>query len=74
VADQPIIPDGLDIPTLHVIPARDRIVPPDSARALAEIVPNAEILTPSAGHVGMAVGSRAEREVWAPVADWLLKL
>jgi polyhydroxyalkanoate synthase len=74
VADEPIIPDGLDIPTLHVIPARDRIVPPDSARALAEIVPGAEVLTPAAGHVGMAVGSRAEREVWAPVADWLLKL
>jgi polyhydroxyalkanoate synthase len=56
------------------MPARDRIVPPESARALAEIVPGAEVLTPHAGHVGMAVGSRAAREVWAPVADWILAL
>jgi polyhydroxyalkanoate synthase len=74
VADEPIIPDGIEIPSLHVIPARDRIVPPESARALCEIVPGAEVLTPAAGHVGMAVGSRAEREVWGPVAEWLLKL
>ena len=74
VAGESIIPDGIEIPSLHVIPARDRIVPPESARALAEIVPGAEVLTPAAGHVGMAVGSRAEREVWAPVAEWLRKL
>lgn len=73
VVGEPIIPDGIDIPTLHVIPSRDRIVPPESARALAAIVPGAAVLTPQAGHVGMAVGSRAEREVWAPVAEWLLK-
>lgn len=74
VAGEPVLPDAVDVPSLHVIPARDRIVPPESARALAAIVPGATMLTPQAGHVGMAVGSRAEREVWEPVAQWLLKL
>ena len=74
VAGDPVIPDGIEMPTLHVIPARDRIVPPESARALAAIVPGAEVLTPHAGHVGMAVGSRAQNEVWRPVAEWLAAL
>ena len=74
VAGEPVIPDGIEVPTLHVIPARDRIVPPESARALAAIVPGAEVLTPAAGHVGMAVGSRAEREVWQPVSRWIAAL
>jgi polyhydroxyalkanoate synthase len=74
IAGEPVIPDGIDLPTLHVIPARDRIVPPESARALAAIVPGAQVLTPAAGHVGMAVGSRAESEVWQPVARWIAAL
>jgi polyhydroxyalkanoate synthase len=74
IAGEPVIPDGIEVPTLHVIPARDRIVPPESARALAAIVPGAEMLTPAAGHVGMAVGSRAESEVWQPVTRWLAAL
>jgi poly(3-hydroxyalkanoate) synthetase len=74
VAGEPIIPDGIELPTLHVIPARDRIVPPESARALAAIVPGAQTLTPAAGHVGMAVGSRAQSEVWGPVSAWIAAL
>jgi len=74
LSGQAIRPEALRLPTLHAIPARDRIVPPDSSRALAQAVPGARILTPNAGHVGMAVGSRAERELWAPVADWLAAL
>ena len=58
---------------LVVIPGTDRIVPPGSARALAAALPKAEAMTPAAGHIGMMVGGRAEREVWQPIAAWLRK-
>jgi polyhydroxyalkanoate synthase subunit PhaC len=54
------------------VPARDRIVPPASARALATALPRAVRLDPPLGHIGMIVGRHAEREVWQPLAGWLL--
>jgi polyhydroxyalkanoate synthase len=66
--------EDLALPTLHVIPARDRIVPPESSRALAKATKGADMLSPAAGHVGMAVGSRARSEVWEPLAVWLRRL
>ncbi len=74
IAGAAVRPETLDIPSLHLIPARDRIVPPESARALAATMKGATVLIPAAGHVGMAVGSRARAAVWQPVADWLAAL
>ncbi len=74
VAGAPVRPDTLEIPSLHLIPARDRIVPPESARALANAMAGSTVLTPQAGHVGMAVGRSARTSVWQPVADWLAAL
>ncbi len=71
ITGQAVRPAALNLPSLHLIPARDRIVPPESARALAAAMAGAEVLTPPAGHVGMAVGSRAREAVWTPVAAWL---
>jgi poly[(R)-3-hydroxyalkanoate] polymerase subunit PhaC len=71
VAGAAIRPERLDLPSLHLIPARDRIVPPESARALAAAMAGAKVLSPEAGHVGMAVGRSARSAVWQPVADWL---
>jgi polyhydroxyalkanoate synthase len=73
VAGQVVDPRMLDMPSLCVIPARDRIVPPASAQALAEMFPRArnETLVPRLGHIGMMVSAGAERQVWRPLADWL---
>jgi polyhydroxyalkanoate synthase len=71
IGDAPVDPRRCDIPSLAVIPADDRIVPPGSALALAERLPKAATLKPAAGHIGMMVGGRAEREVWRPIADWM---
>jgi polyhydroxyalkanoate synthase len=68
-----VAPAACDLPALVVIPDTDRIVPPGSARALAAALPKAEAMTPAAGHIGMMVGGRAEREVWQPIASWLRK-
>jgi polyhydroxyalkanoate synthase len=72
VAGSPIEPARFDRPALVVVPAHDRIVPPASARVLATVLPNASRLDPPLGHIGMIVGRHAEREVWQPLARWLL--
>ncbi|MFT5486629.1 MAG: polyhydroxyalkanoate synthase [Paracoccaceae bacterium] len=71
VSGQIIDPATIACPTLGIIPAQDRIVPPASAQALIEKIPNAASLSPQAGHIGMMVGRRAEALLWRPLADWL---
>lgn len=58
-------------PSLVIIPATDKIVPPASATPLSEQLQNAYTLTPECGHISMMVGSRAEAEVWEPMRDWI---
>jgi polyhydroxyalkanoate synthase len=67
----PVRPEEIRRPSLHLIPARDRIVPPASARALAERMAGAERIEPTLGHIGMVVAGGAEAQVWRPLAAWL---
>ncbi|BAI72952.1 polyhydroxyalkanoate synthase [Azospirillum sp. B510] len=71
VAGLPVDPGAIRVPTLALIPERDRIVPPASALALGHAVPGARILRPPLGHIGMVVSAGAESGVWAPLAEWL---
>ena len=75
VAGEVIDPGRLGLPSLCMIPAQDRIVPPASAQALAKAlsdsVPGTETLVPRLGHIGMMVSGGAEAQVWRPLADWL---
>ncbi len=72
VAGRPVRPQDLSMPAWVAIPENDYIVPPPSAEALGRTMPKAEVLAVSAGHIGMAVGGRAERLLWRPLADWLI--
>ncbi len=71
VAGAPVRPGALACPAWAAIPARDRIVPPASAEALAAAIPGAVVHRVAAGHIGMAVGGRARDGLWRPLADWL---
>lgn len=71
VAGHAVRPARIGRPSLHVIPSQDRIVPPASARALADAMPGSERLEPALGHIGMMVGGTARRAVWEPLAAWL---
>jgi len=71
LAGSVVDPSRLKLPTLCVIPAQDRIVPPASAAALADAIPGAERVCPAAGHIGMVVGSRAEAVAWQPLLTWI---
>jgi polyhydroxyalkanoate synthase subunit PhaC len=73
IAGTPILPSRVTLPALVVVPARDRIVPPASAAALAEALPRATRLDPPLGHIGMIVGRQAEERMWRPLAAWLLR-
>jgi polyhydroxyalkanoate synthase len=64
-------PQALRVPSLFIVPERDRIVPPESARALAVQVPNATILHVPLGHIGMIAGSGALRHVYSPLTRWI---
>jgi polyhydroxyalkanoate synthase len=71
VDGQPVDPAALHIPTLIALPGQDTIVPPESAAALARLVPHATVLRPKAGHVGMVAGAHARVELWTPLLGWL---
>lgn len=71
VSGQKIDPAQIACPTLGIIPAQDRIVPPASAQALIDAIPGAGSLSPQAGHIGMMVGGRAATQLWKPLTDWL---
>jgi polyhydroxyalkanoate synthase subunit PhaC len=72
IAGRIVDPGRCTMPSLVVVPAQDRIVPPGSARALAAGLPSAEVWTPALGHIGMVVSREAPRAVWQPLRDWLL--
>jgi len=71
VAGKAIDPKKIKQPVFMAIPMNDHVVPLDCAMALSHALPNAHLVHPGAGHVGMIVGSRARRELWQPYADWL---
>lgn len=70
----PVAPDRIACPTFVAIPARDRIVPPESAEALAHAIPHATRHAPAAGHIGMVAGVHAENALWQPLRDWTLSV
>jgi poly(3-hydroxyalkanoate) synthetase len=71
IAGMPVDPTRLAMPTFVAAPGRDRIVPPESARPLAKLIPGAVLHEPKAGHIGMTAGGSAERVLWQPLLDWL---
>jgi polyhydroxyalkanoate synthase len=71
IAGREVLPERVVAPSLVVVPAHDRIVPPRSAEALAQALPGAERLVPILGHVGMMVAREARDQVWLPLARWL---
>jgi polyhydroxyalkanoate synthase len=71
VEGRPVRPGEVAAPTLVVLPSRDRIVPPRSAEPLAAAIPNATVLRPSSGHIGMMASIEAPKAVWQPIAQWL---
>jgi len=64
-------PARIDVPALALIPAADRIVPPETALALARSLPRVQVIRPGSGHIGMVVGRGMRETVWQPLASFL---
>ncbi len=71
VAGRAVEPGQVTLPALAVIPARDRIVPPASASALAAALPVATELKTALGHIGMVVSETARDRAWKAIVEWL---
>jgi polyhydroxyalkanoate synthase len=56
---------------LVVAADKDILVPPESASAVASLIPGATLLTPPCGHISLMAGRRAPEMVWKPVARWM---
>ncbi len=71
VAGLNVDPTGLEMPSFCAIPQRDRLVPPESAKPLAALLPAPHVISPAAGHIGMVAGTNAQTALWQPFAEWL---
>ena len=71
IGGKAIRPDRYKGPALVMIPARDRIVPPASAKALAEALPQAEVAEIDTGHIGMVSGALGPKQTYKQLAQWI---
>ncbi|MCR9177551.1 MAG: alpha/beta hydrolase [Alphaproteobacteria bacterium] len=71
IAGRAVDPREVRNPSLVMVPARDRIVPPASARALGDALPNAIRADIALGHIGMVVSQAAPARAWNTLFDWL---
>jgi polyhydroxyalkanoate synthase len=62
-------------PVLNLVAEQDHLVPCGQSLPLNDAVGSKDkaAITFRAGHIGMAVGSRANRELWPKVCDWLVE-
>lgn len=63
----------IECPILNLVAQNDHLVPPAQSLPFNAAVSSADRKTINfpAGHIGMAVGSRAHRDLWPKVCDWL---
>ena len=70
VAGRAVDPALVKLPALVLVPEGDRIVPPASALALANALPNRQVERPPLGHIGMVVSGQAKEKVWQVLRTW----
>lgn len=61
-------PTRIHLPTLLVVPTKDRIVPAEQSLPLAALLPDSRQLPAVGGHIGMIIGQRAVTEIYDPIA------
>lgn len=73
VAGRPVDLGAIRCPVLTIAAGRDAICPPKAATALDDAVGSDDtaVIEVPGGHVGAVVGSRAARELYPALADWL---
>jgi polyhydroxyalkanoate synthase len=62
-------------PVLNLMAKKDDLVPCSQSLPFNSLVSSKDkkVMEVSAGHIGLAVGSKAQRELWPQACDWLAK-
>lgn len=74
VAGHLVDPRNVTVPTYVMAPTKDKIVPPECALPLANLIPNATVQQPVIGHIGLMTGDNAPDMVWKPYVAWLMSV
>jgi polyhydroxyalkanoate synthase len=63
----------INCPVLNLLASKDDLVPPSQSEPFTDLVGSTDRKTIklSAGHIGLAMGSKAQRELWPEVCRWL---
>jgi polyhydroxyalkanoate synthase len=69
----PVKLDAIVCPLLLLVAEQDHLVPPSSTLTLRQYVRSAEVKSMSinAGHIGLAVSSKAHHQLWPDAANWI---
>ena len=64
---------AITCPILNLMAAKDDLVPCSQSKAFNDLVSSSDRRTIEypAGHIGLAVGSRAQKELWPQACQWL---
>jgi len=67
--------ENIKCPVLNIMATKDDLVPCGQSLPFNDLVgsKDRETMQFSAGHIGLAVGSKAQRELWPKVVEWLAK-
>ena len=69
----PVQLSAITCPLLQLVAQHDHLVPPSATLALERHVRSREVktLAVDAGHIGLAVSSKAHRQLWPPAGEWI---
>jgi polyhydroxyalkanoate synthase len=73
LGDVPVDLKQITCPVLLLTADQDHLVPASSTRAIGNLVRSKEVREMSihAGHIGLAVSSKAHRQLWPDAAMWI---
>jgi polyhydroxyalkanoate synthase len=62
-------------PVLNIVAEGDHIIPPKSSRSFNEVISSKDktVLSSPSGHVGMTVGTQAQKTLWPKAVNWLVE-
>lgn len=66
---------NITCPVLNLLAEHDDLVPPSQSEPFTDLVGSTdrETIKLATGHIGLAMGSSAQRELWPKVVQWLAK-
>lgn len=67
---------NITCPVLNIMASKDDLVPCTQGTPFNDLVGSKDrqtILLEGSGHIGLAIGGRAQKEVWPQACDWLAK-